>query len=318
MTGMMVSVFELICRLLVRLSAHGPPALVAGIVIGLSLPFLADVFRPTLPFNVFAMLTLLLARVDVAEALGHIRRPLVLIAALIALMVIAPLMVAGLLSVFGHLVPAGVALGLIIYAASPPIVSFAAISGMLKLNATLALVLIMVATVLTPATLPFLTDWLGYDSGISPTALATRLTVIVGSASFGARMLRKAAGRARLARRAGAIDGLVLLLVVQFAIAAMDGLPARFMAEPLYILSLLALSFFVTLSFMGLTLAAFRLAGADRARTLALGAGLRNMALGVASIGTAIDPDTWIYFAVAQFPIYLLPFAFERLSRRRR
>jgi hypothetical protein len=63
-------------------------------------------------------------------------------------------------------------------------------------------------------------------------------------------------------------------------------------------------------------------AGAGRERALALGfmASQRNMGLMLAATGGALPELTWLYFALAQFPIYLSPLMLksvvERILRR--
>ena len=47
--------------------------------------------------------------------------------------------------------------------------------------------------------------------------------------------------------------------------------------------------------------------GRTEALTAALAASNRNMGLMPAAVGASLPPDTWLWFALAQFPIYLLP-----------
>jgi len=49
---------------------------------------------------------------------------------------------------------------------------------------------------------------------------------------------------------------------------------------------------------------------------LGLGAGNRNMGLMLAAAGSAVPDLTWLYFAVAQFPTYLMPQMLKPLARR--
>ena len=55
--------------------------------------------------------------------------------------------------------------------------------------------------------------------------------------------------------------------------------------------------------------------GAGAARW-GLAAGSRNMGLMLAAAGSAVPELTWLYFAVAQFPIYLMPAMLKPLARR--
>ncbi len=51
----------------------------------------------------------------------------------------------------------------------------------------------------------------------------------------------------------------------------------------------------------------FRPTGARNAATLALVAGNRNMALVLGAAPAAFEPDGFLFLAMLQFPIYLLP-----------
>jgi len=57
---------------------------------------------------------------------------------------------------------------------------------------------------------------------------------------------------------------------------------------------------------------------AGRARALAIGliAGNRNVGLMLAATGFVVPDVAWLYFALAQFPIYLLPHLLKPLTRR--
>ena len=57
-------------------------------------------------------------------------------------------------------------------------------------------------------------------------------------------------------------------------------------------------------------------AGRERAFALALMASQRNMGLMLAATSGALPDLTWLYFAIAQFPIYLLPAMLQPLARK--
>ncbi len=46
------------------------------------------------------------------------------------------------------------------------------------------------------------------------------------------------------------------------------------------------------------------------------GTGQRNMGLLVAALGAGVSPTTFLYFALAQFPIYLLPWLLGGIAAR--
>ena len=88
------------------------------------------------------------------------------------------------------------------------------------------------------------------------------------------------------------------------------------LTEPLKVLGLTALSFALSLGLIALTTLVFARFGQGQALALGLAAGNRNMGLMLAAAGTAVPDLTWLYFAVAQLPIYLLPAMLKPLARR--
>jgi len=63
-----------------------------------------------------------------------------------------------------------------------------------------------------------------------------------------------------------------------------------------------------------------RAMGRDWGRVKVLSAsfasGNRNLAILIAVLLPAIDPDTMLYFVVGQFPIYLMPAVWRQLAKR--
>src|SRR5262249_39858119 len=80
---------------------------------------------------------------------------------------------------------------------------------------------------------------------------------------------------------------------------------------PPHVLGFLALAFAMSLILGATTAAVFWRAGRNVALTLALSAGLRNVGLMAAAAGGGATETTWLYIAMAQFPIYLLPHALK-------
>jgi BASS family bile acid:Na+ symporter len=46
------------------------------------------------------------------------------------------------------------------------------------------------------------------------------------------------------------------------------------------------------------------------------GAGQRNMGMIVAALGAGVPPSTFLFFALAQFPIYLMPWLLSGFAGR--
>ena len=80
----------------------------------------------------------------------------------------------------------------------------------------------------------------------------------------------------------------------------------RLFTDPLLVFELLVLSFVITFGLIVITAALFWPAGAERALTLGVSAGTRNMGLMLAA-ASGVSDLVWLYIAVAQFPIFLAP-----------
>ena len=138
---------------------------------------------------------------------------------------------------------------------------------------------------------------------------------IAGSA-LAAAVIRRLAGRAFVEAQTLRIDGLSVVAFAYFAIAAMDGVTAHFMSDPWLVFGLTTLAFALALGLIAVTTLVFRPAGRARALAIGLIAGNRNIGLMLAATGFAVPDVSWLYFALAQFPIYLLPHLLKPLARR--
>jgi BASS family bile acid:Na+ symporter len=134
-----------------------------------------------------------------------------------------------------------------------------------------------------------------------------RLAVIIGGAFLSAYLIRRFAGPARVRAAGRQLDGLVVLVMLVFAIAIMDGATAAIQATPEKALVWIIAAFIAN---PGLQLAGalvFSPLGLRRALTLGLLSGNCNMGLLLASLPPDSDPDVQLFFALAQLPMYTLP-----------
>jgi arsenite transporter len=296
---------------------HGTAALVVCIFIGMALPALSETLRPYLPVSVFSLLTLAFLRVDHYAIKLRLRRPALLIFALIWMMLGAPLFTYFAIEATG-LAEMGpdVVLALYIATAAPPVMAAPAFMFLLGLDGTLSLALSVAAMILTPLTAPFIGElMLGSHLPLSMGGLAAQLSMLLVGAFIVAMVLRKIAGKERLARSSHHISGLNVLLLLVFAIAAMDGVAASFIAKPLYTLVLTLLTFCLAFTQIGLSLLIFAPASREDAYAIAHTCGTRNMGLMVAAFGGTLPEFTWLWFAVGQFPIYMLPLILKPFVR---
>lgn len=80
-------------------------------------------------------------------------------------------------------------------------------------------------------------------------------------------------------------------------------------------LGLIALAFIVFGLLLTVTYAFFLMFGAKRAFAIGVITSQRNMGLMLAGTGGVVPELTWLYFAVAQFPIYLSPMILQSVAR---
>ena len=145
------------------------------------------------------------------------------------------------------------------------------------------------------------------DLRIDPLDLALRLAVFICVCFAIATLLRKTLGTKRIETHKPVLDVIGLLLLLTFAVAIMDGIADRLADDTRHVIIVLAVSFVANLLLQGAGGVAFYSAGVRDALTIAFACGNRNMGLLLAVLPETTAPDTLLYFAVAQVPIYTLP-----------
>jgi len=300
------------------LGRQGTRAVAASIFIGIMVPPLAALLKPIFAYALFVLLCLAFLRVDPTEVRRHFSRPTVVAAAAAWMMLATPLMIGVALILLGtpERLP-GLYVAMILQAAAPPVISAPTLAALMGLDAALSLATLVVCTALTPLTAPvFATLFVGPAMAISPVALGAKLLALLGGAAIVAWLVRRFGGKEWVARQSERIDGLSVIALFFFAVALMDGVLVAILNEPLKMFGLTVLSFVLSLGLAALTAFVFAPLGAGQALALGLAAGNRNMGLMLAAAGTAVPELTWLYFAVAQFPIYLMPAMLKPLARR--
>jgi BASS family bile acid:Na+ symporter len=301
------------------LGRQGSRAIAASIFIGLALPWFAATFRPIVSPAIFCLLTLAFLRVEPAALRGEFARPrlFAVLLATVWIMAASPLVLGFIYStVGGDFLTGDILLALTLQAAAPPITSAPAFVLILGLDGALALAALITTHAITPVTTPFFAAlFSGEVLPIDPYALALRLAFFLGGSFLAARLIRRIAGPTRLADWREHMDGLNVIALFVFAVPVMGSVTAVMFGKPLLVLTLLAVAFAVTFGLMTATTLLFWPLGAVRAMSLGLSSGTRNMGLMLAVAGSLSDL-VWLYFALAQFPIYLAPQLLSPLVRR--
>ena len=311
-------VLTAISAALAWLGRQGARAIAAVVFIAIAVPPLDALLKPYVTEAILALLCVAFLRVDTEALRAHIRRPgLVLAATAWTSLVLPALFGAACLMVHLDARSPDLFLALMLQAVASPMMAAPAFAAVMGLDATLVLTTLVASTALTPLTAPlFAYAFIGPALTLSPLALGLKLFAILAGSLFVAVIIRRFAGIAAIRRYAVQIDGLNILLVFFFVAAVMENVASRFLAAPLAMIGLTALAFAVTFAVLGLTALVFAAAGRERTFVIGLMASQRNLGLMLAATGGAVPDLTWLYFAVAQFPIYLSPLLLKPLARR--
>jgi predicted Na+-dependent transporter len=309
MSANVSSSFSLPISALTWLGRQGTRAIAGLVFIGIAIPPLGALLKPYVTEAVFVLLVVSFVRVDVAAMRGYLARPALVIAATAWSTLVIPLLfgIGGIVSGLDKSAP-DLFLGLMLQAVASPMMASPALVALMGLDSTLVLITLVTSTALIPLSAPlFAYMFFGSALTLSPLALGLKLFSILVGAMFVAAVIRRVAGAAAIVRHKQAIDGINILVLLVFVSAVMGTVAARFWADPAGVVLLTVLAFAVFALLLGVTALVFRGAGRERALALGLMASQRNMGLMLAGTDGVLPGLTWLYFALAQFPIYLSP-----------
>ncbi len=299
------------------LGRQGTRALAASIFLGLAVPPLAAYVKPHLGETVFVLLLFSYLRTDPAAFSRYLKAPGLTIVATLWVMVAVPLLFGTVYALSGirEAMPALYTI-MILQIAITPITSSAAFAALMGLDVAFSLATLIVSNAMSPlTTVAFSYLFLG-SSLFSPVELGLKLFFFFAASGAIAYAIRRVAGQAWIERQKEHIDGLNVIAVFIFAIAAMDGVPRQVMADPLFALELLVLIIVLSCALIALSALVFWRSGFDRGLVIGLLAAFRNIGLVMAALGSSLPDIAWFYFAMVQFPIYLLPAVLKPLARR--
>lgn len=297
---------------------HGTLVAAASVFVGLAIPGLAAACKPYLGEAIVVMLTLAFLRVDPNELFHHFTRPgLVALATLWAMLLVPTVLGIGFLAFGLDQSMPGLYFMLVLQMSAPGLMSSPALAALLGLDVALTLATLIVSTAITPLTASLFTHVFLGTALASPFGFGLRLFLIITGCALAAAIIRHVAGPTFIAAQRERIDGLSVIAMFMFAVAAMDGVADHFRSNPLLVIELTALAFALALGLIAVTALVFLRAGRARAFVIGLIAGNRNIGLMLAAAsGFAVPDVAWLYFALAQFPIYLLPHLLKPLARR--
>ena len=297
---------------------HGGVLLAIAILAPVAYGPLASVMRPIVTPSVAFLMTLVLLRIDPAQVMAWLRRPGVVALISAWMLLVSPLIVFAATRAVG--LDGSLGAGVALVAASCAVSSAPAFARLVGLDAEISLVVAVLTTVLLPFTAPPVALWLlGLDLAISLQGLMLRLLMIIGIPALGAVLLRHWLGQARLDRAAKPLDGAVVLVLVLFAFGVMDGVNARLLADPLWLIGAIGVALAGSLGLNALTaLVMAPLLGRQTGLTAGLLAGNRNQAVFLAVLPAGADPDVLLFFGIGQIPMYIGPFLLRSIYGRLR
>lgn len=296
---------------------HGTIAVALSVVIGLALPMLAAFFKPLLGPAIIMLLILAFLRVDPSALAGLARRPALPALSVLWIMVAMPAIVGVLFDASGLAASLpGLYLMLMLQACAPGLMSSPALAALIGVDVALTLAGLLLTMIVAPVVAAVFTHVFLGVTIITPVDFAIRLFLLIAGSAAAAAVIRRFAGTARIEQSREMMDGLSVVGMFVFVMAAMDGVAAYFIAAPLFVAALTLLTFALSLGTMLATTLLFLASGRERALSIGILAANRNVGIMLTATGFAVPELAWLYFGLAQFPIYLLPLVLKPLARR--
>ena len=277
-----------------------------GLVIGLVSPELCEVSRPLADPLVVILFALSIFLLDPGSIALHMRRPAVMAAGLIWIVLLVPFVVYTIGTVLG-LPPVLLALT-VMWSACPPLVSIPGLAMLCRLDGAAALLLLVGSMVVFTVSLPFILSFLVGDILVfDPFDLLLRLGIIVSSCLIVGQGLRRLVGHERVMRCTQEANGVLVVLLALFAVTIMSGFHDALERTPQRIPLFLAVTVLASLGVQLLSAVVFRPVKRLTGGAVALASGHRNLAIMLPAAGGVLGSDFLLFLAVIQFPIYLLP-----------
>jgi BASS family bile acid:Na+ symporter len=297
------------------LGRHGTLVIAPAVVTGLAWPDLATALKPTLGAAVVALLVLSFLRVRPKTLVSLTRRPLLVLAATTWLMLVLPVILASLFTALGLAASSpDLYFILVLQSCAPAMMSAPSMAALIGVDAALTLGCLLCSMAAAPVVAGAITYVFLGHALVSPLAFGGKLFVLIAGSALAATVIRRIAGNDRIEASHEMLDGLSVIAMFSFAAAAMDGVTAYALADPRLVATLMAVTFALALGTMLVTTIVFLATGRDRALAIGILTGNRNMGVILAATGFALPPLAWLYFGLAQFPIYLLPVVLKWLA----
>jgi bile acid:Na+ symporter, BASS family len=284
---------------------NGALIVIAGVVIGLAIPYLSELARPYLAVAIFIFTFGSFLKFDGQASgggLGDLKRNALMVlwatfgvpAVVVLIMIIArpgPELAQGLL--FWALVPA-----------SPACVAFAAI---LRLNIPIALLATVVGTAASPFYIPALAALLGgYRLDIDPLQTCLHLVLLVGGAFLAATAAKRLAG-AFIRENPEAMTGIAVFAMFLAGMGSMRGMQAHLLSQPGNSLAFVLLAYALLFGAELTGTLLFWRYGRTAALTAGLISGTRTITLAWVVLGNKVLPLADLFLAASMVAKYTAP-----------
>lgn len=315
---MLTRLASLLAAGLGSLGRYGTQGFALSIFLGLALPQFSAAARPLLPVAIFCFTTIVFLRLDIGITAGLLRKPAKLILTCLWLIACPLLLIGGAVLLVGRdALDPGILLGLALMGAAPPIMSSPAVAILYGFEPSLIIASVIITTMVSPVVAPVLVELLaGAAVPLDRWELTLRLALFIGGGLVVAAALRRWLGSVRIKAMKANLDGFGVLMYFVFAIAAMDGVTRSAMERPGLVLFVLVCVFAVSAGGLLVSWLVLRRWRKSERFIIGYGSGQRNMGLLVAALGAGVPPSTFLFFALAQFPIYLLPWLLRGIALR--
>jgi len=285
--------------------------LAVGVVLGFLIPPLSALLNPLLSTAVFIFVCGTFLRADLSLLKATFLQPKIAVFFPLFTIVITPITAGAVLNLVS--VPPLIVSAVVLTLAAPPSSGNAAMAKLFGYKGEAPLVIILTTMIAAPLTLPLVAAMVQVD--VNVTDLMQGLVLLLVSTGALAALLRVFFGKA-LTTHARKIDKVVLAALFIFAIATMDGVLSASMDNPVFteLLVLCAFALNITMQCIGALMSG---GTAEQRIALALTFGNRNVGLPWAVLGGSLNPVILLFFALFQFPIFILPWLLKSILRNR-
>jgi BASS family bile acid:Na+ symporter len=238
------TVFALPLRALTWLGSQGTRGVAAVVFVAAAVPPLGALLRPYITEAILVLLCISFMRVDLAALYGHLRRPALIATATAWTTMGVPLIVGLIIYATGlndH--SPGLSVALMLQSMASPMMASPALAALMGLDATLVLVTLVTSTALVPFTASlFASLFLDGMLSVTPATLGLKLLGILAASLLAATIIRWVFGAKAIQRHRKPIDGFNIIILLIFAAAIMGDVVNDLVAQPVFTISLAALS----------------------------------------------------------------------------